>query len=142
VLEKTFFMVKPDGTSRGLEDEIFGRVEKAGLKVVKKKKIKMTADLAADLYAPHVGKSFYAGLMQFITSGPVIGSVVEGEGAIARLRDLMGATNPEEALAGTIRGDLKEKNIRTAAGTIKNLVHGSDSLESAKRETKIFFREE
>ncbi len=137
--EKTFFMVKPDGTSRGLEKEIFNRVKQADLRVSQEKRLQMTKELAADLYSPHLGKPFYNGLMKFITSGPVICSVVEGEGAIGRLRELMGATNPEEAAAGTIRADLKEENIRTEDGTIKNLVHGSDSPASAEREIGVFF---
>ncbi len=133
-------MIKPDGVARGLDQEIIKRVETAGLKIVEKKKLEITKELAEDIYSPHKGKPFYNGLLKFITSGPVIATVVQGDNAIQRLRDLMGATDPEEAAPGTIRGDLKEENIRTAEGTIKNLVHGSDSLESAKRESKIFFK--
>lgn len=140
MLENTYFMIKPDGVARGLDQEIIKRVETAGLKIVEKKKLEITKELAEDIYSPHKGKPFYNGLLKFITSGPVIATVVQGDNAIQRLRDLMGATDPEEAAPGTIRGDLKEENIRTAEGTIKNLVHGSDSLESAKRESKIFFK--
>ena len=140
MLEKTFFMVKPDGVSRGLEKEIFKRVKQAGLKVVQKKKLRMTEKQAAELYSPHLGKSFYPGLINFITCGEVICSVVEGENAILCLRDLMGVTDPREAASGTIRGDLKEKNVLNAEGIIKNLVHGSDSPESARREIGVFFR--
>ncbi len=142
VLEKTFFMIKPDGVSRGLEKAIFKRVEQAGLKVIKKKKLAMTMKQAAELYKPHLGKKFYPGLLNFITSGEVNCSLVEGENAIFRLRELMGATDPREAGAGSIRGDLKEESVINAEGIIKNLVHGSDSSESAKREITIFFREE
>jgi len=141
VLENTYFMIKPDGVARGLDQEIIKRVEAAGLKIVEKKKLEVTKELASDLYSPHKDKPFYAGLLKFITSGPVIATVVQGDNAIQAIRTLMGATDPTKAEAGTIRGDLKEENIRTADGTIKNLVHGSDSLESAKRETKIFFKE-
>jgi len=140
VLEKTFFMVKPDGVSRGLEKEIFTRIEQAGLKVVQKKKMVMTEDQAADLYSPHFGKKFYPGLIKFITSGEVVCTVVEGEDAISGLRELMGATDPREAGSGTIRGDLKEENVLNAKGIIKNLVHGSDSPETAEREITIFFK--
>jgi nucleoside-diphosphate kinase len=133
-------MIKPDGVARGLEDEILKRVKQAGLKVIKKYKHKIAEGQAAELYFPHVGKHFYPGLMDFITSGPVICTLVEGENAIGVLRDLMGATDPREAAAGTIRGDLREENVTTKAGTIKNLVHGSDSPDSARRESAIFFK--
>ncbi|MFH1683593.1 MAG: nucleoside-diphosphate kinase [Candidatus Margulisiibacteriota bacterium] len=133
-------MIKPDGASRGLENEIFLRVEKTGLKIIKKKNIVLTKDMAADLYSPHLGKKFYPGLIKFITSGPVVCSMIEGKNAIERVRQLMGATDPRQAEVGTIRGDLKEENVVNADGVIKNLVHGSDSLGSAKREIAIFFK--
>lgn len=135
-------MIKPDGVSRGLSDEIIKRVEKAGLKIAKKYQQLMPKETAAELYSIHQGKHFYNGLMGFITSGPVLCNIVEGENAISKLREIMGATDPREAAAGTIRGDLKEENIFTEDKTIKNLVHGSDSPESAKREIAIFFKEE
>jgi nucleoside-diphosphate kinase len=138
--EKTLLMIKPDAVSRGLENDIFKRVEQSGLKLVKKQSLLLNESQAADLYSPHLGKSFYDGLVKFITSGPVICVLVEGEDAISRLRKLMGATDPREALPGTIRGDLKEENIFNRDGTIKNLVHGSDSKDSAKREIGIFFK--
>ena len=139
MLENTFFIVKPDGVGRGLADEIFNRVEQAGLKVIAKKRLALTNELAADLYSPHLGKPFYPGLLKFMMSGPVICCQAQGENAILKLREILGATNPEEAAPETIRADLKEENIRTPDGIIKNLVHGSDSPESAKRETAIFF---
>ena len=139
MLENTFFMVKPDGVSRGLEEIIFARVEEAGLKLIQKKKILMAGDQAKDLYSPHLGKDFYAGLIKFITSGEVICGVVRGEDAVARVRELMGATDPRQADVGTIRGDLKEDTVVNSDGIIKNVVHGSDSPESAKREIAIFF---
>jgi len=133
-------MIKPDGVARGLVDEIIKRVEQSGLKVVKKYKHQITNDQAADLYSPHLGKHFYGGLMDFISSGPVVCTLIEGENAIEKLRELMGATDPREAAKGTIRGDLREEIVTTKAGTIKNLVHGSDGPESAKRESAIFFK--
>ncbi|MBU0672586.1 MAG: nucleoside-diphosphate kinase [Candidatus Margulisbacteria bacterium] len=135
-------MIKPDGVSRGLADEVLVRVKKAGLKLIRQKELTMTKELAADLYSPHLGKRFYPGLVKFITSGPVTCCVVEGEDAIGRLRELMGATDPRKALPGTIRGDLKEANVLNPDGIIKNLVHGSDSPASAKREIPIFFKGE
>ncbi|MEA3493077.1 MAG: nucleoside-diphosphate kinase [Candidatus Margulisiibacteriota bacterium] len=134
-------MIKPDGVSRGLSDEIIKRVEESGLKVARKYQQQMQKDTAAELYSIHQGKPFYNGLMKFITSGPVICTIVEGEDAIVKLREIMGATDPRAAAAGTIRGDLKEADIFTADKTIKNLVHGSDSSESAGREMAIFFKE-
>ena len=133
-------MVKPDGVSRGLEKEIFRRVEQTGLKITQKKRLFLSKDQAADLYSPHFGKKFYPGLIKFITSGEVICTVVECEDAISGLRNLMGATDPREAGSGTIRGDLKEENVLNEEGIIKNLVHGSDSSETAKREIAIFFK--
>lgn len=132
-------MVKPDGVSRGLEKEILKRIEQAGLTVSRRSNSKLTEDKAADLYSPHMGKEFYPGLVKFITSGPVICTVVEGENAIARVREIMGATDPRKAESGTIRGDLKEDNVLTSDGIIKNMVHGSDSPQSAEREISIFF---
>lgn len=139
MLEKTLLMIKPDGVARGLEDEIISRVAQSGLQIIEKKKLQLTEAMAADHYSVHKGKPFYPGLIKFITSGPVVACMVEGDGAIDKLRELMGATNPLEADQGTIRGDLKEEVIKTPEGTIKNLVHGSDSPESAKRELAIYF---
>lgn len=139
MLEKSYFMIKPDGVKRQLEDEIVKRVEAVGLMFENKKKINVTADKAAQLYEPHVGKKFYPGLLKFITSGPVVACIVSGEGAIACLRQLMGDTDPLAAAKGTIRGDLREADVINEDGIIKNLVHGSDSPENAKREINIFF---
>lgn len=135
-------MIKPDGVSRGLSDEIIKRVEDNGLRIAKKYQQQMPNQTAVELYSIHQGKHFYNGLMKFITSGPVVCAIVEGDGAIAKLREIMGATDPREAAGGTIRGDLKEENIFTEDKTIKNLVHGSDSPESAEREIAIFFKED
>jgi nucleoside-diphosphate kinase len=140
VLEKTFCMIKPDGLARGLERDILDRLERSGLKVETSRTITMTPAEAADLYQPHAGKKFYSGLVKFITSGPVTVCRLSGDGAIDRLRRLMGATDPREAAPGTIRGDLREAEVISAQGTIKNLIHGSDSPDSARRELAIFFR--
>ncbi len=138
--EETLLLVKPDGVFRGLTDQILKRIETAGLKIVTRKKLELSPDQAADLYSPHLGKDFYEGLISFITSGPLVAVIVSGENAITRVRELMGATDPRKAEAGTIRGDLKEENIFTRDGTMKNLVHGSDSRASAEREIPIFFK--
>jgi len=134
-------MIKPDGVARGLENEIIKRVESAGLEITEKKKLSVDRETAADLYSSHLGKPFYPGLLNFITSAPVVAMVVSGENAILKIRGLMGATDPRQAAHGTIRGDLKEANIFTEDKTMKNIVHGSDSPESAKREINIFFGE-
>ena len=141
MLEKSLLLVKPDGVARGLTEEILKRVEEGGLKIEKRKDLVLTQAQAAQLYQPHFGKSFYSGLLKFITSGPVVACIISGENAIVRLRQLMGATDPRQAQAGTIRGDLKEEKVVTEEGIIKNLVHGSDSLESAQRELAIFFHD-
>jgi len=133
-------MIKPDGVSRGLTDEILERISGAGLKVEAKKQLTLTAEMAAELYQPHLGKKFYPGLVRFITSGPVLACLVSGESAISRLRELMGDTDPLAAERGTIRGDLKEMAVINEDGIIKNLVHGSDSPAAAARESAIFFK--
>lgn len=137
--EKTFCMIKPDGVARGLEKEILSRIEKTGLRVEVSRTVALTPAEAADLYQPHAGKKFYPGLVKFITSGPVTVCRVAGDGAIGRLRQLMGDTDPLAAARGTIRGDLREPDVISEDGIIKNLIHGSDSPESAARELAIFF---
>jgi nucleoside-diphosphate kinase len=132
-------MIKPDGLARGLEKEIIGRIERAGLEIEASRTVTLTPGEAAELYQPHAGKSFYPGLVKFITSGAVTVCSITGDGAIARLRRLMGATDPRQAEPGTIRGDLREKEVVNEHGIIKNLIHGSDSPESAARELAIFF---
>lgn len=140
MLEKTLVILKPDAVSRGLADQIINWIEQTGLKIAIKKELSLSKEQAAELYSPHLGKKFYPGLLNFITSGPVIVCIVEGEAAIAKMRELMGATDPREASPGTIRGDLKEANVLNPEGIIKNLIHGSDSPESADREIIIFFK--
>ena len=137
--EQTFCMIKPDATERGLTQEINSRIEKSGLKIVKSKELTMSRSQAEKIYAVHKGKDFYDGLVDFITSGPLTVMMLEGDNAILRLRQLMGETDPRKAAPGTIRGDLREDNIFTEKGTMKNLIHGSDSPESAKNEISIFF---
>ena len=130
--ERTFIMVKPDGVQRGLVGEIISRLEKKGLQVVGMKLMQIPAELAARHYAEHQGKPFYESLSSLITSGPVVAMAWEGEGVVALARNLIGATDPRQAAPGSIRGDL-------AVFTGNNLVHGSDSLESAEREIALFF---
>ncbi len=134
MIEKTFVMVKPDGVQRSLIGEIVGRLERRGLKPVAIKMYRMPRDLAERFYAEHKGKQFYDGLINYITSGPVVCMVWEGEGAVAAVRSLMGKTNPAEAAPGTIRGD-------TALHPGKNVIHGSDAPASAQREINLLFND-
>jgi len=133
-MERTFVMVKPDGVQRALVGEIIARIERKGFKLRALKMLQIDAALAAAHYQEHAGKSFYDELLDFIQSGPVAAMVWEGAGVVQSIRLLMGATNPLEALPGTIRGDLSIKMSN-------NVVHGSDSVESAEREIKLFFKE-
>jgi nucleoside-diphosphate kinase len=133
--ERTYLMVKPDGVQRGLTGEIITRFEKKGLKLVAAKLTVISKDVAENHYGEHKGKKFFDSLIAYITSGPVLAMVWEGDNAIAVSRTLVGATNPQNAAPGTIRGDL-------ALVTGLNLIHGSDSPESAAREIKIFFKPE
>jgi len=134
-VEKTFLMVKPDGVQRGLIGEIVKRFEQKGMQLVGAKLMRITREQAEFHYAEHQGKSFYEELVQFITSGPVFGMVWQGDQVIALSRAMMGKTNVMDAAAGTIRGDF-------ALHTGMNLIHGSDSPESAEREIGNFFKAE
>lgn len=125
-------MIKPDGVQRGLVGEIITRFEKKGLKIIALKLIKVTEQLAKDHYQEHEGKSFYSGLIRYITSGPVVVMVLAGRNVIKEVRKINGATNPLDALPGTIRGDF-------AQDVGRNVVHGSDSVKSAQREIAIYF---
>ena len=129
---KTFFMIKPDGVKRNLIGEVISRVEGKGFKITKFKMMTISQDLAEEHYGEHQGKPFFSDLVSFITSGPVVAMQVEGENVVAQIRNLMGATNPLDATPGSIRGDL-------ATELDKNVVHGSDSDESANRELNLFF---
>jgi nucleoside-diphosphate kinase len=130
--ERTLSIIKPDAVGKNVIGEIYTRFESAGLRIVASRMMQLSDTTAGGFYAEHKGRPFYDDLVKFMTSGPVVVQVLEGEGAIAKNRDLMGATNPQEAAAGTIRADF--------ATTIDaNAVHGSDSPESAAREIAYFF---
>jgi len=129
---KTFFMIKPDGVQRNLIGQIISRVEVKGFKITKIKMMTISKELAEEHYVEHKDKPFFNDLVSFITSGPVVAMQVEGEDAVLQIRNIMGATNPNESTPGSIRGDL-------ATELDKNVVHGSDSDESAERELSLFF---
>ncbi len=134
-LERTFVLVKPDGVQRGLIGEVIARLEKRGLKLVAAKFMQVSRSLAEQHYAIHKGKPFYEGLVNYITSAPVMAMVWEGPGAVAAVRQTMGATRPTEAAPGTVRHDF--------ALTIgRNLTHGSDSVENGEAEIALWFRPE
>lgn len=130
--ERTFAMVKPDGVKRGLAGKIMSRIEAKGFTLVDVKLMNISRETAEKHYGEHAGKPFFEGLISFITSGPVLAMVVEGENAILEWRKMMGATNPADAAPGTIRGDF-------ASTMDENVVHGSDAPETAEREINIFF---
>ena len=133
--ERTFSIIKPDATRRNLTGAITAKLEEAGLRVVASRRIRMTREQAEGFYAVHRERPFFADLVRFMTSGPVVVQVLEGEDAVARNREVMGATNPEQAAEGTIR--------KTFAESIEaNSVHGSDSPENARIEIDFFFRPE
>lgn len=134
-MEKTFLMVKPDGVQRGLVGEIVRRFENKGFQLIGAKLMVITKEQAEAHYAEHAGKSFYDELVQFITSGPVFAMVWQGDQVIALSRTMMGKTNTLDAIPGTIRGDY-------AVHTGMNIIHGSDSPESAEREINNFFKPE
>ena len=129
---KTFFMIKPDGVQRNLVGEIISRVEAKGFSITKIKMMTISKELAEQHYGEHKDKPFFNDLVSFITSGPVVAMQVEGENVVLQIRNLMGSTNPSESTPGSIRGDL-------ATELDKNVVHGSDSDESAERELELFF---
>ena len=129
---KTFFMIKPDGVERALTNEIIAIVEDHDFNITKKKEMHIDEDMAKLHYEEHHDKPFFNDLIEFITSGPVVAMELEGEEAVSRLRELMGATNPSDAEPGTIRA-------KYGTELEKNVVHGSDSPESAERELNIFF---
>ena len=129
---KTFFMIKPDGVQRNLIGQIISRVEAKGFKITKIKMMTISKELAEEHYGEHKDKPFFNDLVSFITSGPVVAMQVEGEDVVLQIRNIMGATNPSESTPVSIRGDL-------ATELDKNVVHGSDSDESAERELSLFF---
>ena len=131
-MELTYLMIKPDGVQRGLCGEIISRFENKGLKIVAMKFMVIKKEVAENHYGEHKGKGFYDSLISYITSGPVLAMVLEGENAVSVCRNMMGKTNPQESPLGTIRGDF-------GMVTGMNLIHGSDSPESAKKEVSLFF---
>ena len=133
-MDRTLILVKPDAFSRGLTGEIIARFENKGLRIVALKLMTVDEDLARRHYAEHEGKAFFGELVEFITSGPLVAMVLEGEQAVTAARQVIGATNPIDAAPGSIRGDY-------AIAVGQNMVHGSDSAASADREAAIFFPE-
>lgn len=134
-IERTLSIIKPDAVSKNVIGEIYSRFENAGLKIVAAKLLQLNDETAGGFYAEHQGKGFYDDLIEFMTSGPVMVQVLEGENAVVLNRELMGATNPAEAAPGTIRADF-------AKSIDANAVHGSDSPTSAEREVNYFFKPE
>lgn len=133
--ERTFVAVKPDAVKRGLIGRIIKRFENKGYKIIGLKMLKVTPELAAKHYEEHVGKPFYNRLISYITSGPIIAMVLQGDNTVVGVRKLMGSTRPTDAEVGTLRADFAQK-------TEFNVVHGSDSVESAKREIDLYFKPE
>ena len=131
-VERTLSIIKPDAVAKNVIGKIYSRFETNGLKIVASKMLQLSQEKAGGFYAEHEGRPFFNDLVGFMTSGPVVVQVLEGEGAVAKNRDLMGATNPAEAAEGTIRADF-------AQSIDANAVHGSDSTESAAREIEYFF---
>jgi nucleoside-diphosphate kinase len=132
--ERTFSIIKPDATRRNITGAVNDRIEKSGLRIVAQKRLKMSKEQAEGFYAVHRERPFYKDLVTFMTSGPVVVQVLEGENAVAKYREVMGATDPAKAAAGTIRKDFAE-SIEA------NSVHGSDSAENAKTEIAFFFKD-
>jgi len=128
-------MVKPDGVQRNLVGRIISRFEEKGFKIVALKLMRLDADTAREHYAEHVDKPFFPGLLEYITSGPVVAMVLEGKNVVEEVRKMMGETNPREASPGTIRGDFGLEIGR-------NVIHGADSAESAVREISLYFKKE
>ena len=133
--ERTISIIKPDAVAKNVIGEIYSRFEKAGLKIVAAKMMQLSEEKAGEFYAVHKERPFYGELIEFMTSGPVMVQVLEGENAIAKNRDVMGATNPKEAAAGTIRADFAES-------IDENAVHGSDGPDTAKAEIAFFFSDD
>ncbi|MEG4228567.1 nucleoside-diphosphate kinase [Microcoleus sp. N9_B2] len=134
-MERTFLAIKPDGVQRGLVGEIIGRFEGKGFKLVGMKLITASRELAEQHYGVHKERPFFAGLVDFITSGPMVAMVWEGSGVVASARKMIGATNPLNSEPGTIRGDL-------AVNVGRNIIHGSDAVETAHAEISLWFKEE
>ncbi len=131
-IERTLSIIKPDGVEKNIIGEIYSRFEKAGLQIIAARMLHLSTEQAERFYAVHAERPFYRDLVSYMTSGPVIAQVLEGEDAVARHRDLMGATDPAKAAPGTIRRDF-------AASIEENVVHGSDAAETAAEEIQFFF---
>jgi nucleoside-diphosphate kinase len=134
-MERTFVAIKPDAVQRGLIGEIINRLERKGFKLVGMKLMHVSREMAETHYAEHKSKPFFGGLVDFMTSGPIVAMAWEGQNAVASIRTVMGATNPKDSAPGTIRGDF-------AVDLGRNVIHGSDSVESAERELGIFFQKD
>jgi nucleoside-diphosphate kinase len=134
VSQLEFVMIKPDGVKRRLIGEIISRFEKRGLNIIAMKMVRISRETAEKLYEEHKGKSFFEDLISYITSGPVVCMIIEGDEAVSVIRKMIGATDPKEALPGTIRGDF-------ALSKAENVIHASDSPEKAKKEMSLFFEE-
>jgi nucleoside-diphosphate kinase len=133
-IERTFSIIKPDATARNITGKIIDKLERAGLRVVAQKRIHMTRAQAEGFYAVHRGRPFFAELVEFMSSGPVVVQVLEGENAVAKNREIMGATNPKDAAPGTIRAEF-------ARSVGENSVHGSDAQDTARQEIAFFFKD-
>jgi len=133
-IERTLSIIKPDGVGRNLIGEVLGRFERAGLRIVAARMVRLSQQEAEGFYDVHRARPFFKDLVKFMTSGPVMVQVLEGEGAISKNREVMGATDPKKAAKGTIRADL-------ATSIDENIVHGSDAADTAAREIAYFFRE-
>ena len=131
--ERTLSIIKPDGVAKNVIGEIYSRFEKAGLRIVAARMVQLSKEQAQAFYAVHKERPFYNDLVKFMTSGPVMVQVLEGDNAVAKHRDIMGATNPKNAAPGTIRADF-------ADSVEENAVHGSDAAETAKQEIEFFFK--
>ena len=144
MIERTLIFVKPDGVERGLVGEILTRFEKVGLKLVGLKMVLVSKDHAKKHYSAHVGKAFYPPVEDYVTSGPVVAAVLEGVGAVALVRKLVGGTEPHSAALGTIRGDFAHMSYAYADGPAKalglrNIIHASGNKEEAEQEIKLWF---
>ncbi len=134
-MERSLVLIKPDAVAKGLSGTIIGRLERQGLKLVALKMLQTDKPLAQQLYAPHRDKPFFSSLVTYISSAPIMAAVFEGEGVVALIRQVMGATDPAQAQAGTIRGDY-------GLDIERNVIHGSDSVDTAEGEISLFFTED
>ena len=137
-MNRTFVMIKPDALRRRLAGKIINRFDEANIPILSMKMFSLSKKLAEKHYAEHKGKDFYDNLIKFVTSGPVVAMVLKGENIISKVREMVGATDPAKADPGTIRGDFRENPVRSVT---ENMIHASDSPESAQREIKLFFKD-